>query len=84
MSQSFLKSPTALPQRSPLARLLTVVAATVVILGCSPSQDSEANKTLKVTFFRDNTTLVSLDPFQVYWLEHRVPQYPWHPHSRRP
>lgn len=28
--------------------------------------------TLKIAFFRDNTNLVSLDPFQVYWLEHRV------------
>ncbi|MCX8998193.1 ABC transporter substrate-binding protein [Rhizobiaceae bacterium BDR2-2] len=28
--------------------------------------------TLRIAFLRDNTTLVSLDPFQVYWLEHRV------------
>lgn len=25
-----------------------------------------------MAFLRDNTTLVSLDPFQVYWIEHRV------------
>ncbi len=29
-------------------------------------------KTLNIAFFGDNTTLVSVDPFQVYWLEHRV------------
>lgn len=54
-------------------RLLSVLATAAVLSGCSPSaQDGEANKTLKIAFFRDNTTLVSLDPFQVYWLEHRV------------
>ncbi|KTC03629.1 ABC transporter substrate-binding protein [Pseudomonas syringae] len=57
----------------PLLTRLLFAAITVTLLGCSPSgQDSQAGKTLKVTFFRDNTTLVSLDPFQVYWLEHRV------------
>ncbi|MFA0995408.1 MULTISPECIES: ABC transporter substrate-binding protein [Pseudomonas syringae group] len=56
-----------------LTRLLFATVTAVTLLGCSPSgQDSQAGKTLKVTFFRDNTTLVSLDPFQVYWLEHRV------------
>ncbi|EPM78852.1 nickel ABC transporter, periplasmic nickel-binding protein, partial [Pseudomonas syringae pv. actinidiae ICMP 18804] len=53
----------------PLLTRLLFAAVTVTLLGCSPSgQDSQAGKTLKVTFFRDNTTLVSLDPFQVYWL----------------
>ncbi len=28
--------------------------------------------TLRLAFHRDNTVLVSLDPFQVYWIEHRV------------
>ncbi|WP_258007513.1 ABC transporter substrate-binding protein, partial [Pseudomonas syringae] len=57
----------------PLLTRLLFAAVTATLLGCSPSgQDSQAGKTLKVTFFRDNTTLVSLDPFQVYWLEHRV------------
>ncbi len=56
-----------------LSRLLFAAVTVITLLGCSPSgQDSQAAKTLKVTFFRDNTTLVSLDPFQVYWLEHRV------------
>lgn len=57
---------------SPL-RWLAVAVATATLLGCSPAGDQQASsKTLKITFFRDNTTLVSLDPFQVYWLEHRV------------
>ncbi|WP_407316199.1 ABC transporter substrate-binding protein [Pseudomonas sp. nanlin1] len=54
-------------------RLLAASAAALTLLGCSPAQpDSTADKTLKIAFFRDNTTLVSLNPFQVYWLEHRV------------
>lgn len=40
--------------------------------GCSPSTPQGQAKSLKITFFGDNTTLVSIDPFQVYWLEHRV------------
>ena len=72
MSQIFSNAPTALPRRNLLTRMLAVAITTATLLGCSPSPDSEANKTLKITFFRDNTTLVSLDPFQVYWLEHRV------------
>ncbi|MBC3951944.1 ABC transporter substrate-binding protein [Pseudomonas folii] len=60
-------------KRFPLLRLLAACATAATLLGCSPSaQDVDANKTLKIAFFRDNTTLVSLDPFQVYWLEHRV------------
>jgi peptide/nickel transport system substrate-binding protein len=56
-----------------LPRLLTVLATAATLVACSPSgQDLAASKTLKIAFFRDNTTLVSLDPFQVYWLEHRV------------
>ncbi|MBI6708494.1 ABC transporter substrate-binding protein [Pseudomonas syringae] len=56
-----------------LSRLLFAAVTAITLLGCSPSgQDGQAAKTLKVAFFRDNTTLVSLDPFQVYWLEHRV------------
>jgi peptide/nickel transport system substrate-binding protein len=54
-------------------RWLATLAATFTLLGCSPSADQHASsKVLKIAFFRDNTTLVSLDPFQVYWLEHRV------------
>lgn len=67
------------PEHSPmtgrpfLSRLLFAAVTAITLLGCSPSgQDGQAAKTLKVAFFRDNTTLVSLDPFQVYWLEHRV------------
>jgi len=54
-------------------RWLATLATTVSLLGCSPSAEQNTHgKTLKIAFFRDNTTLVSLDPFQVYWLEHRV------------
>ncbi|AHF67818.1 MULTISPECIES: ABC transporter substrate-binding protein [Pseudomonas] len=60
--------------KSPLLpRLLFAAVTAATLLGCSPAgQDSQAGKTLKVAFFRDNTILVSVDPFQVYWLEHRV------------
>lgn len=53
-------------------RLLTACALGLAVSACSPGTDSTANKTLKIAFWGDNTTLVSVDPFQVYWLEHRV------------
>ncbi|MBV6288277.1 ABC transporter substrate-binding protein [Pseudomonas aegrilactucae] len=61
-------------------RLQRTLASTALLLalglslpGCSPSQpDAAAAGTLKIAFFGDNTQLVSIDPFQVYWLEHRV------------
>jgi len=57
----------------PLTRLLPALAVAFALVGCSPSTpDDSASRTLKIAFLRDNTTLVSLDPFQVYWLEHRV------------
>ncbi|RMV52680.1 Extracellular solute-binding protein [Pseudomonas syringae pv. papulans] len=63
----------AMTGRTFLPRLLLAAFTAITLLGCSPSgPDGQAAKTLKVAFFRDNTTLVSLDPFQVYWLEHRV------------
>jgi peptide/nickel transport system substrate-binding protein len=53
--------------------LAVLLAAAASLPGCSPSQaDVQAASTLKIAFFSDNTQLVSLDPFQVYWLEHRV------------
>jgi peptide/nickel transport system substrate-binding protein len=60
-----------------LNRSLTSAAALLALAlglqGCSPSTaDTQAASTLKIAFFSDNTQLVSLDPFQVYWLEHRV------------
>ncbi|RMM29024.1 Extracellular solute-binding protein [Pseudomonas syringae pv. pisi] len=63
----------AMTGRPFLSRLLFAAVTAITLLGCSPSgQDGQAAKILKVAFFRDNTTLVSVDPFQVYWLEHRV------------
>lgn len=53
-------------------RLLASFALTLALAGCSPSGDEAASKTLNIAFWGDNTTLVSVDPFQVYWLEHRV------------
>lgn len=56
-----------------MSRLLAPCALALALAGCSPSGDqAQANKTLNITFFGDNTILVSIDPFQVYWLEHRV------------
>ncbi|MFJ4387447.1 ABC transporter substrate-binding protein [Pseudomonas sp. NPDC089408] len=56
-----------------LARNLLVAATLALSLaGCSPSDQSTSSKTLNIAFWGDNTTLVSVDPFQVYWLEHRV------------
>ncbi|WP_277961259.1 ABC transporter substrate-binding protein [Pseudomonas sp. RIT-To-2] len=59
-------------------KLQRTLASAAILLalglaGCSPSHpDAQAASTLKIAFFGDNTQLVSLDPFQVYWLEHRV------------
>ncbi|WP_437880758.1 ABC transporter substrate-binding protein [Pseudomonas sp. LRF_L74] len=54
-------------------RLLASCALALGLAACSPSaSDSEASKTLNIAFWADNTILVSVDPFQVYWLEHRV------------
>ena len=56
-----------------MSRLLAPCALALALAGCSPSgEQAQANKTLNIAFFGDNTTLVSVDPFQVYWLEHRV------------
>lgn len=51
--------------------ILAAVSLAFALAGCSPSETAQDN-TLKIAFFGDNTTLVSVDPFQVYWLEHRV------------
>ncbi|AXO88518.1 ABC transporter substrate-binding protein [Pseudomonas parafulva] len=53
-------------------RLLASSALAMTLAACSPTDDSAVSKTLSIAFWGDNTTLVSLDPFQVYWLEHRV------------
>lgn len=56
-----------------LASAALLAAIALALPGCSPSPaDAQAATTLKIAFFSDNTQLVSLDPFQVYWLEHRV------------
>ena len=55
-----------------MSRLLAPCAVALSLAACSPGHDTQAGKTLNIAFFGDNTTLVSVDPFQVYWLEHRV------------
>ncbi|MGC1329413.1 MAG: ABC transporter substrate-binding protein, partial [Pseudomonas sp.] len=61
----------------PMKLQRTLASAAILLAlglsGCGPSHpDAQAANTLKIAFFGDNTQLVSLDPFQVYWLEHRV------------
>jgi peptide/nickel transport system substrate-binding protein len=56
-----------------IASATLLLALGISLSACSPSEvDTQAGSTLKIAFFGDNTQLVSLDPFQVYWLEHRV------------
>ncbi|QLF95104.1 ABC transporter substrate-binding protein [Pseudomonas sp. ABC1] len=55
-----------------LAGLALPLAAALALGGCSPSEDSTSGKTLRIAFFLDNPNLTSIDPFQVYWIEHRV------------
>ncbi|MFS0828203.1 ABC transporter substrate-binding protein [Pseudomonas phoenicis] len=55
-----------------LHRLFALGALTLSLTACSPGDDSATRNTLNIAFWGDNTTLVSVDPFQVYWLEHRV------------
>jgi len=52
--------------------LLSACTLALALAGCSPSGEDTSSKTLNIAFWGDNTTLVSVDPFQVYWLEHRV------------
>ncbi|WP_459206429.1 ABC transporter substrate-binding protein [Pseudomonas sp. MLB6B] len=56
----------------PLHRLFALGALALSLTACSPGDDSATRNTLNIAFWGDNTTLVSFDPFQVYWLEHRV------------
>lgn len=64
-----------------LAPLGGALALTVALVGCgnaaAPASSQEVGEptpggTLSIAFRADNTSLVSIDPFQVYWLEHRV------------
>lgn len=55
-----------------LHRLFAIGALALALNACSPADNNAASKTLNIAFWGDNTTLVSVDPFQVYWLEHRV------------
>jgi peptide/nickel transport system substrate-binding protein len=65
-------------RRPVLATLALGLAVTLSACAGTSSPETSASGepveggTLKVSFLADNTNLVSLDPFQVYWLEHRV------------
>ncbi|MBE9604740.1 ABC transporter substrate-binding protein [Acetobacteraceae bacterium H6797] len=61
-----------LSRRSLLGLTGALAAASTPSLAAQPTEQPLPGGTLKIAFYRDNTTLVSLDPFQVYWLEHRV------------
>ena len=83
---SFSNSPFKTTFRRHLHRL-AVFSCIVTLAACSKSNDTaerhsaetagrndaqiQQGGTLKVAFRSDNTQLVSLDPFQVYWVEHR-------------
>jgi peptide/nickel transport system substrate-binding protein len=58
----------------PLPRICTagLLALSLLLSACSPSEPAANSRLLKIAFAVDNTQLVSLDPFQVYWIEHRV------------
>ncbi|AIR91147.1 ABC transporter substrate-binding protein [Pseudomonas cremoricolorata] len=58
--------------RLSLKHLLASCTLAMAVAGCSPQAETDAGQTLNIAFWGDNTTLVSVDPFQVYWLEHRV------------
>lgn len=55
-----------------VARLLASLTLFLSLFGCSPKEQESAEKVLKIAFWGDNTFLVSIDPFQVFWIEHRV------------
>lgn len=70
-----MKRSTSAPPLAP--SLLLSLAMAFSLAGCSPKTDAPATvatpaNTLRIAFYNDNSTLVSLDPFQVYWIEHRV------------
>jgi peptide/nickel transport system substrate-binding protein len=67
--------------------LASLVAASVLFIGCSRKREPLGTAfasvgpetaaitrggTLRISTRADNTSLVSVDPFQVYWIEHRV------------
>jgi peptide/nickel transport system substrate-binding protein len=74
------------PARRRCAVALIGIGALVVLAGCTSSNKSntssdasgsdratpKAGGTLKVSFFPDNPTFSCIDPFQVYWIEHRT------------
>ena len=71
-------------RRSAVALIgLAALIAPVVLAGCSSNKASAGSEssaaegtpksggTLKVSFFPDNPAFSCIDPFQVYWIEHR-------------
>lgn len=57
--------------RLPSVAMAFACAAGLLLAACSGQPDAD-DKTLRIAFGSDNTTFVSLDPFQVWWIEHRI------------
>ncbi len=56
-----------------LPRRLMLLGFALCVLACTPAEkDKATGNTLRIAFFMDNPNLVSIDPFQVYWIEHRI------------
>jgi peptide/nickel transport system substrate-binding protein len=54
--------------------LAATAAALLALTGCGSGGGDQAgagNRTLKVSFWPDNAAFPCIDPFQVYWIEHR-------------
>ncbi len=67
-----MASSTSFPTRRQFGALATAVLSAAVDTGGAVAQEAVRGGTLHINFKADNTAFVSLDPFQVYWIEHRV------------
>jgi peptide/nickel transport system substrate-binding protein len=61
----------AAPSRWVLTAAILALSAACAVTASAAGAGSRA-ETLRVAFNADNPILTSLDPFQVYWIEHRV------------
>ena len=72
-------SPRRIPTRLRVAATALATSAVLVLTGCGgPSAEPgsatsvKTGGTLKVAFWPDNAAFSCVDPFQVYWIEHRT------------
>lgn len=63
--------PTQISRRS-LLQIGTALGLAAFLPLTASAAEPVSGGTLRLAFYRDNTILLSLDPFQVYWIEHRV------------